>query len=72
MKVRCILSIGILVYTPLCVSMLRIKKNKAVSVASQEIGLEVNAEKAGYTFMFCKKNGGKNHSIKIGNESRKM
>jgi hypothetical protein len=54
----------------LCVSILRIKENKAISVAIQEIGLEVNAEKTGYMFMFCEKNGGQSHSIKIGNESR--
>jgi hypothetical protein len=70
LKVRCILSVGILEYTPQCVSTLRIKKNKAVSVASQEIGLEVNAEKTGYIFVFCDRNAGKCHSIKIGNESR--
>lgn len=67
---RCSLPIGILDYTPLSVSMLRIKKNKAVSVASHEIGLEVNAEDTGYIFMLCEKNGGQGHSIKIGNESR--
>ena len=54
----------------LCVSMFRIKENKAVSVAIQETGLEVNAEKTGHMFMFCEKNGGESHSIKIGNESR--
>jgi hypothetical protein len=39
--------------------MLRIKENKAISVANKDIGLEVNAEKTGHMYMFREKNRGK-------------
>ena len=47
-----------------------IKKNTAVIVvASQEIGLEVNAEKTKCTVMSRDQNAEKNHNIKTDNES---
>jgi hypothetical protein len=47
-----------------------IKKNtEALVVASKEIGLEVNAEKAKYMVMARDQNAGQNHNIKIDNKS---
>jgi hypothetical protein len=47
-----------------------IKKNTAVIVvASEEIGLEVNAEKTKYMVMSRNQNAGQNHDIKIRNKS---
>ena len=47
-------------------SILTIKKNtEALVVASKEIGLEVNAEKAKYMVVSLDQNAGWNHSIKI-------
>jgi hypothetical protein len=47
-----------------------IKKNAEGSVvASKEIGLEVNAEKAKYMVMPRDQNAGKSHNIKLGENS---
>jgi hypothetical protein len=42
---------------------------QAVLVTSKETGLEVNAEKTMYEFMFCEQKARHNHNIKIGNKS---
>jgi hypothetical protein len=47
-----------------------IKKNTETLIgASKEVGLEVNAEKTKYMFLFHHHNAGQNHKIKIGDRS---
>jgi hypothetical protein len=47
-----------------------IKKNaEALVIASNEIGLEVNADKNKYMVMSRNQNAGHNHNIKIDNKS---
>jgi hypothetical protein len=43
------------------------KNTEALIVASEETGLEVNAEKTKYVFMSQEQRTGKNHNIKLGN-----
>jgi hypothetical protein len=47
------------------------ENNKALAVASKDIGLEVNAEKTKYMVMFRHQNAGQNHNIKIDNNALK-
>jgi hypothetical protein len=45
-----------------------IKKNTEFLIdpsKEKEVGLEVNAAKTKYMFLFCKQNAGKNHNIQI-------
>jgi carbonic anhydrase len=45
-----------------------IKKNMhTLIVASKEVGLEVNAEKAKYILLSCHQNAGQNHDINMAN-----
>jgi hypothetical protein len=44
-------------------------KHRNFLLASKEIGLEVNAEKAKYMVMSRNHNAGHNHNIKMGNKS---
>jgi hypothetical protein len=47
-----------------------IKKNaEDLTIASKEIGLEVNAEKIKYVVMSRSQNAGHNHNIKIDNKA---
>jgi hypothetical protein len=44
------------------------KTTKAISEAGKEVGLEVNAEKTKYLFMFHHQNVGENHNLMIANK----
>jgi hypothetical protein len=46
-----------------------IKKNKTITDASKEVGIEVNVEKTKYMLLSRRQNAKQNHDIKIANRS---
>jgi hypothetical protein len=45
------------------------REDFAFTFTSKQVGLEVNARKLKYAFMFCHQNAGQNHNIKRANKA---